>query len=93
MVIKVITGILLIGIGVGSFYLYASQIPNQPYKVALHYRGGSLPNEVSAPVIDKSSLWRDFLENVTPDKALNWLANVVTIVTGVLLILRRRRED
>ena len=99
---RIIIGILLVGIGIGSFYYNISQVYNRPYKVASlpHYghsnmRGGhsdiNYPQGVSARI--EPTFFENLIESITADRLLNWLANIVTIVTGVLLILRRRRED
>ena len=50
------------------------------------------PALVSEPVVTVSLTGR-LIAYFDIEKILSWAANIITIVTGVLLILRRRKED
>ena len=50
------------------------------------------PALVSEPVVT-ASLTTKLVAYFDIEKILSWAANIITIVTGVLIILRRRKED
>jgi hypothetical protein len=50
------------------------------------------PALVSEPVVT-ASLTTKLIAYFDIEKILSWAANIITIVTGVLIILRRRKED
>ena len=48
---------------------------------------------VAEPVKEKPLLRNKLIAYLDVEKILGWAANIITIVTGVLIILRKRKED
>ncbi len=105
---RTVVGIVILAIGLASLYLNVNSYiehrawleEHMPQQYNLYgaipepnLRGGSMSDMPSITAPQAPSWIAEFVDNLNADRVLNWIANSVTIITGILLILRRRKED